>query len=36
MLGHDMGALLNDDGIARVGGILSEQANPEAPAPLPN
>ena len=35
MLGHDMRVLLNDDGIARVGRILSEQVA-DAPASLPN
>ena len=35
MLGHDVRALLDDDGIERVGGLLSEQASSRTPALLP-
>jgi predicted nucleotidyltransferase len=36
MLGHDMRALLDDAGIYRVGGLLSEQADSQTPARLPS
>lgn len=36
MLGHDIRALLDDDGIYRVGGLLSEHADSQKPALLPN
>lgn len=35
MLGHDVRALLDDQGIERVGGLLSEQADTRKPARLP-
>ncbi len=35
MLGHDVRALLDDGGIERVGGLLSEQASSITPARLP-
>jgi predicted nucleotidyltransferase len=35
MLGHDVRALLDDEGIERVGGLLSEQASALEPARLP-
>lgn len=35
MLGHDVRQLLDDEGIKRVGGLLSEQADPDTPAILP-
>lgn len=36
MLGHDMRLLLDEDGVDRVGKLLSEQVDPEVPALLPN
>ena len=36
MLGHDMHALLDDDGIDRIGSLLSEQADTRIPARLPS
>jgi predicted nucleotidyltransferase len=36
MLGHDVRALLDEDGIERVGRLLSEQADPLTPARLPS
>lgn len=35
MLGHDVRALLDNEGIERVGGLLSEQASSRMPARLP-
>ncbi len=35
MLGHDVRALLDNEGIERVGSLLSEQASSRVPAPLP-
>lgn len=35
LLGHDVRALLDDEGIERVGGLLSEQASSRTPARLP-
>ncbi len=35
MLGHDVRALLDDQGIERVGGLLTEQADTRRPARLP-
>src|SRR5581483_5345632 len=35
LLGHDVRALLDDEGIERVGGVLSEQASARQPARLP-
>jgi predicted nucleotidyltransferase len=34
MLGHDVRALLDDDGIYRIGGFLSEQSDSRVPARL--
>lgn len=36
MLGHDVRVLLDDQGIERVGGLLSEQADTRTPARLPS
>jgi predicted nucleotidyltransferase len=36
MLGHDVRALLDEEGIERVGRLLSEQADPLTPARLPS
>jgi len=36
MLGHDVRVLLDEDGLERVGRLLSEQADPETPARLPS
>jgi predicted nucleotidyltransferase len=35
LLGHDVRALLDDQGIEKVGRLLSEQADPRTPAQLP-
>jgi len=35
MLGHDVARMLDEAGIRRVYALLAEQADPEAPAPLP-
>lgn len=36
MLGHDVRKLLDDEGIERVGGLLSEQTDTRRPARLPS
>jgi predicted nucleotidyltransferase len=36
MLGHDIRLLLDEDGLRKVSGILSEESAPETPGLLPN
>lgn len=36
MLGHDMRLLLDEDGVNRIGKLLSKQVDPDRPALLPN
>ena len=36
MLGHDIRSLLDEEGVQRIGGILSEQSDQDMPGLLPN
>ena len=36
MLGYDVRSLLDEDGVERIGGILSEQSDQDTPGLLPN